>query len=140
MKTRIVLVTAALAMAVAACAPQTQSPEEAAASASRMAEAMGTATSPASKYEQTWPKQYSDTLCTDWQISMSHTQRWAAAGDILTAARNKVDGGTGLPPEYLVTRFAGDITQGCSANIEGYTILDVAYGIYELTGHDQYAP
>lgn len=91
------------------------------------------------KYTQTWTKSYSTTTCDDWQDSMTDAQTWAAAADILTSGRNKINGGTGLPPESLITSFRDDITEGCTADVPGLIITDVAYGVYTI-GHDQYGP
>jgi hypothetical protein len=95
--------------------------------------------SPDAPYKQSWAKSYSDTTCADWQSVMTPDQRHAAAADILTAARNKIDSGTGLPPGSLVTSFENDISQGCTA-IPTETVTDVGFGIYHLTGHDTYKP
>ncbi|HEY5788636.1 MAG TPA: hypothetical protein VIT65_28075 [Microlunatus sp.] len=70
---------------------------------------------------------------------MTEAQTWAAAADILTSGRNKVDGGTGLPSDSLVTSFRYDSSEGCSAGVSGLVITDVAYDIYTI-GHDQYGP
>lgn len=93
-----------------------------------------------SRYTQTWATAYADTTCDQWLGEMTGQQTWAAAADILTSSRNKVDGGSGLPPEALITSFEQDVTEGCSADVPGLKLLDVAYGIYQITGHDQYKP
>lgn len=91
------------------------------------------------KYTQTWPKTYSTTTCEDWQDAMTQAQTWAAAADILTSGRNTIDGGTGLPPDSLITSFRDDISEGCATDVPGLIVTDVAYGVYTI-GHDQYGP
>ena len=71
--------------------------------------------------------------------SVKYTQTWAAAADILTSGRNKIDGGSGLPPESLITSFRDDISEGCTADVPGLIITDVSYGVYTI-GHDRYGP
>ena len=94
---------------------------------------------PSVKYTQTWTKSYSTTTCEDWQDEMTQAQTWAAAADILTSGRNKIDGGSGLPPESLITSFRDDISEGCTADVPGLIITDVSYGVYTI-GHDRYGP
>lgn len=60
---------------------------------------------------------------------MTQAQKWAAAADILTSARNKVDGGSGVPADGLITSFRDDITEGCSGDVPGLIITDVTYGV-----------
>jgi hypothetical protein len=95
----------------------------------------------ASKYDQTWSKSYSETSCAEWTGSLTARQRFAAAADMLSAARNKGDGGTGLPPEELIDRFADDVTQGCSgeATAATQTVAQTGALIY-LTGRELYRP
>ena len=69
---------------------------------------------------------------------MSPAQRWAAAADMLTGARNKGDGGTGLPPDFLITRFEDDVPEGCSV-IGTISVAVVGASIY-LIGRAQYRP
>lgn len=66
------------------------------------------------KYEQSWGKSYSATTCGEWLNSMSPDQRTAAAADMLTGARNKGDGGVGLPPDSLVEEFSQDVDSSCA--------------------------
>ncbi|WP_248582558.1 hypothetical protein [Nocardioides sp. InS609-2] len=81
------------------------------------------------KYEQTWPRAYSETTCDDWADEMTGQQHFAAAADMLTSARNKIDGGEGLPPDSLIERFQSDIASTCQ--IEGtLTITDAVYVVY----------
>lgn len=92
-----------------------------------------------SKYTQTWTKAYADTTCTDWQATMTSAQTWAASADMLSAARDNIDHGTGVAPDALITRFQGDITEACSADVDGLKLADVAIGVYQI-GHDEYQP
>lgn len=82
----------------------------------------------ASKYTQTWPKAYDRTTCDEWSGEMSGRQKWAAAADMLTAARNKGDGGTGLPGDSLITEFQGAVTTACV--VPTMSITEVGVGIY----------
>ncbi len=81
-----------------------------------------------SKYTQTWPKSYAETTCADWLQTMTSAQRFAAAADILSSARNKIDGGTGLPPDSLITEFAVGTSNVCV--VPTMTITDATYGLY----------
>lgn len=89
------------------------------------------------KYTQTWATSYASTTCTDWTTRMTAPQRWAAAADMLTGARNKGDGGTGLPSDALVTTFMGGIGTACV--VETMTITDVAVGLY-MTERARFQP
>jgi len=51
-----------------------------------------------------------------------------AAADILTSARNKIDGGTGLPADSMIEDFAGGITTACV--VPSMTLTDVTFGLY----------
>lgn len=81
-----------------------------------------------SKYTQTWSKDYASTTCAQWRRAMSDEQQFAAAADILTAARNKIDGGTGLPSDSLIIEFQGGITTSCV--IPKATLTDITYLLY----------
>ena len=65
------------------------------------------------KYDQTWSKNYSDTTCLEFRTSMTEQQRWAAAADMLTGARTKGDGITGMPSDQLVTTFLQGVKTAC---------------------------
>ena len=81
-----------------------------------------------SKYDQTWPAPYSETTCVDWLDSMTPEQQFAAAADILAAARNKIDGGSGLPPDTLIDEFAGGVSNVCVE--PSMTLMDATFGLY----------
>ena len=66
-----------------------------------------------SRYTQTWPKSYSSTTCQEWAATMTEQQKFAAAADMLTSARNKGDGGKGVPPDALITYFQSGISNVC---------------------------
>jgi len=89
------------------------------------------------KYTQTWATDYASTTCTDYTTVMSAHQRWAAAADMLTGARNKGDGGTGMPSDELVTTFMGGVDTACV--VPTMTITDVAVGLY-LTERTRFQP
>lgn len=80
------------------------------------------------KYLQTWEKSYGDTSCTEWNEEMTASQQFAASADMLAGARNKGDGGTGLPPDPLVDEFAGGISSACV--IPTSPITEIAVGVY----------
>lgn len=90
------------------------------------------------KYTQTWPTAYADTTCGDWNTQMTDRQQWVAAADMLTGARNKGDGGEGVPTDELVGQFQGGITNACSVD-DSEPITEIAAGVY-LTDRDQFAP
>ncbi len=81
------------------------------------------------KYKQTWTRSYSDTTCSQWLHVMSSQQRFAGAADILTAARNEVDGGTGLPSDALINEFASGLDNVCV--VPSMTVTDAAFGLYK---------
>ncbi|MDA3805438.1 hypothetical protein PED38_11580 [Clavibacter sp. CT19] len=80
------------------------------------------------KYTQTWTSSYSETSCREWNEEMTTPQKFAASADILTSARNKIDGGTGLPSDSLITEFSAGITNVCI--IPTMTLTDATYGLY----------
>lgn len=89
-----------------------------------------------STYLQTWEHPYSHTTCADWSGRMTSQQRFAAAADMLTGARNKGDGGRGLPPDSLISEFEAGVTNVCVEPT--MTITDAAVGLY-LT-EDRFKP
>jgi hypothetical protein len=80
------------------------------------------------KYNQTWPKQYSDTTCREFRSEMSTQQRFAASADMLTGARSR-DGGSGVPPDALVYTFMRAIDKPCKL-VPTDDIVDVAVAEY----------
>lgn len=94
-----------------------------------------------SKYTQTWAKSYADTTCTEWNTAMKSQQRFAAAADMLAGARNKGDGGSGLPPDSLIERFQADVAQGCSvaATMDQISVAEAGATVYSF-GRDTYRP
>lgn len=80
------------------------------------------------KYTQTWATSYAETTCEDWNTRMTSGQQFAAAADILTAARNKIDGGTGLPGDPLISEFQGGVTTVCV--VPTMTLTDAGYSLY----------
>lgn len=89
------------------------------------------------KYTQTWPDSYSSTTCDDWNTRMTDAQQFAAAADMLAGARNKGDGGTGLPEDSLITEFQAGITNVCVEPT--MTLTDAGAGLY-LTERDRFKP
>lgn len=80
------------------------------------------------KYVQTWQSDYSETTCDDWTSTMTAEQKFAAAADILASARNKIDGGSGLPSDSLIDEFRDGITNVCV--LPTMTLTDATYGLY----------
>jgi hypothetical protein len=106
--------------------------------------ACGTSTSagsPADKYAQTWSKDYASTTCADWSQAMTQQQRFAAAADILSAARDKIDGGSGIAPDDLIRDFQADVDDACNGapSADTETLTDVTYFIYHQE-HTHYGP
>ena len=81
-----------------------------------------------SKYNQTWQTDYASTTCDDWLSQMTSSQRFAASADILTSARNKIDGGSGLPSDSLIDEFTDGLDNVCV--IPSMTLTDASYGLY----------
>lgn len=90
------------------------------------------------RYTQTWTKPYSSTTCNEWLGSMTGQQRFAAAADMLTRARNTGDGGTGLPPDSLILSFQSDVSEACSAQ-GSMSVAEVGASVY-LIGRSMYMP
>ncbi|MFJ6155760.1 hypothetical protein ACIQF8_20250 [Pseudarthrobacter sp. NPDC092184] len=59
---------------------------------------------------------------------MTPTQQFAASADILTSGRNKVDKGTGMPPDSLIKDFQAATTDYCT--IPSMTLTDATYAVY----------
>lgn len=81
-----------------------------------------------SRYTQTWSQSYAETSCDEWNLEMTSAQQFAAAADILTSARNKIDGGVGLPPDALTSEFQAGVTNVCI--IPTMTLTDATFGLY----------
>ena len=89
------------------------------------------------KYDQTWPKSYSNTTCTEWNSDMTSQQQFAAAADMLTGARNKGDGGTGLPADAMISDFQLGLTTVCV--VPSLSLAEVGAGLY-LSERDRFRP
>ncbi|MFE9432864.1 HdeA/HdeB family chaperone [Streptomyces sp. NPDC006640] len=82
------------------------------------------------KYQQTWTTPYSQTHCSDYLTQMTDRQRWVMAADMLTGAR-KVDGGSTVPADAVVTRFKGQLATACQG--ETSTLAnEVAVVLYQM--------
>lgn len=93
-----------------------------------------------SKYTQTWSKDYSATSCKDWNDRMTDHQQFAAAADMLSAARDKRDGGSGVAPDDLIEQFQTDVTAVCTTNVGSREdIAEVGASVY-LSGRSHYRP
>jgi hypothetical protein len=65
-------------------------------------------------YRQTWPAEYAETTCGQFLSEMTYQQRYAAAADLLGAART-TDGGAVRPPDTLVKAYLADLDDVCAA-------------------------
>jgi hypothetical protein len=83
-----------------------------------------------SKYQQTWTTPYSKTYCSDFLNEMTDRQRWAMAADMLTGAR-KVDGGSTVPADAVVTRFQGQVATACQGEATALA-SEVGVVIYKM--------
>jgi len=90
------------------------------------------------RYVQSWPQDYAQTTCEEWLGEMTDAQQWAAAADMLAAARNDRDGGEGVPDDYLISLFQEDVTEGCRASGQ-VSVADAGAVVY-LTGREKYRP
>jgi hypothetical protein len=89
------------------------------------------------KYDQTWATPYSETTCADWDSTMNDHEQWVAAADMLTGARNKGDGGDGMPSDALIDEFQSGITTACV--VPTMTLTDAGVGLY-LTDRARFRP
>ena len=94
-----------------------------------------------SKYAQSWTKSYAQTTCQDWTDSMTDQQKFAASADILSSARDKVDGGSGVAPDDLIRAFESEIDDACAPPQPDptATLTDVTLFIYQAD-HAQFGP
>ncbi len=100
----------------------------------------GATTGSASKYEQTWPKSYKDTSCSEWTFSMTEQQRLAAAADILLAVRRTDDSSVGLPSDAMITDFGSGISNVCEVEIvQSWSLAEMAATVY-LTERQRFGP
>ncbi len=89
-----------------------------------------------SRYTQTWGKDYSSTTCADFGDVMSPGQRFAAAADMLTAARGQ-DRATTMPSDALVQQFATGLDTACA--LPDLQLTEVGAGLY-LTERNWFRP
>jgi hypothetical protein len=89
------------------------------------------------EYEQTWASSYSDTSCDDWNSQMTGQQRFAAAADMLSAARDKGDGAVGVAPDDLISDFEDGISNAC---VSGTQSLAETGAVLYLTERTRYQP
>lgn len=59
---------------------------------------------------------------------MTSAQKFSAAADMLISARNKGDGGSGLPSDSLIIEFQRGMTSACLEPT--LAITEVAVGLY----------
>ena len=138
---RITVVTlAATALFTLGACSIPDTPSSSAASASSEAESMpddttgqpkpvGSDAVPESKYTQTWTRRYDKTSCKQYQSVMTPHQRWVAAAEMLTAARQQAGSNEIVAPDALVDGFAEGIDMACTANRK-FNIALAAAGLY----------
>lgn len=90
------------------------------------------------KYEQTWPHSYAKTTCGQFLAKMNAHQRFVAAADMLSGARDNGDGGHGVAPDKLIRKFIADVDDACGVTTSS-KLADIAAGIY-LTERAKYEP
>lgn len=59
---------------------------------------------------------------------MAPEQQFAAAADILTSGRNKIDGGTEMPSDSLIKDYQAATTDYCT--IPSMTLTDATYAVF----------
>jgi hypothetical protein len=69
---------------------------------------------------------------------MSDHQQWVAASDMLTSARSEGDGGSGLAPDDLISKFHAAITSDCEV-VATKSVAEIAVGEY-LTNRSTWWP
>jgi hypothetical protein len=69
---------------------------------------------------------------------MSDHQQWVAAADMLTSARNKGDGGSGVAPDDLISKFQVAISSDCEV-VATKSVAEIAVGEY-LTSRSTWRP
>lgn len=81
------------------------------------------------KYKQTWTKNYGQTSCSELHSVMTAHQRWAAAADMLSAARHADSGTTDMPEDSLVTKFLGQVDAYCDSG-DYASVADAGGNVY----------
>lgn len=84
----------------------------------------------ADRPEQTWSKDYEKTTCTEWNQSMTKTQKEAAAYDLVVDYLRRTDSDK-KPSNDQVDDFRSEISAGCEK--EAGTVSEVA----EHLGYDR---
>ena len=59
---------------------------------------------------------------------MSPSQKFAASADMLAGARNKGDGGTGLPSDSLINEFTSGVSTVCI--VPTMSLAEAGAGLY----------
>jgi hypothetical protein len=61
---------------------------------------------------EAWDQDYNTTTCLQWRADMTSGQQLTVASDMLIGLRESNGGGSGLPPEHLVSEFRDGICPG----------------------------
>ena len=77
------------------------------------------------KYDQTWPKAYDRTRCSDWLREMSLHQRFVFSAQMLKELREVSD----YPDDYDVKRFQRKVGKVCLSSPK-QRIVDMAVGVW----------
>jgi hypothetical protein len=82
-----------------------------------------------SKYNQPWGKSYSDTTCSDFLVTMTEHEQWAAAADMLCGATYpRATASAAMPSDELVTTFRQGVETACV--IDTMSLADVGATLY----------
>ena len=88
---------------------------------------------PVGKYKQTWAKDYSTTLCTDWLNVMDDHQRFVMAADMLFGAQQADKPDVGLPPDGQVETLSKAIGSVCDEGAKlGIKVTETAASLYMM--------
>lgn len=79
------------------------------------------------RFDQTWEQPLDETTCADWTETMTATQRFAAAAELLLSAR---EGMPGFPSDSQFTFFMSRITAGCDDAGAEASASEVAQSVY----------
>lgn len=79
------------------------------------------------RFDQTWEQPLDETTCADWTGTMTTSQRYAAAAELLLSARERMPG---FPSDSQFTFFMSRITAGCDNAGAEAAASEVAQGVY----------
>jgi len=97
----------------------------------------GDDSSPAGKFDQTWPKDYAHTTCREWLNKMSQHENFVAAAVMLVGARAVDDKDAGMPSDDMINEFRDGITTACV--VPSMKLSEVGAALY-LTEKARFKP